>query len=184
MPKTKSRRPEPRKKTKSLTEFAKKIKPLKTPDLPPQIQKTKGKVTDLGMMQFLFNLFLLNEKLPRHNKMTNEEIKRQLYREFPEYMATRKDILEEKTRKAGGRRPPDPNSINYYRYLFNIGKLVKNSTPPLCSFRYNIEGEKVSSRSADKVIDAVDVKSYLTRYGFDREGTPPVKPYVPKRVNA
>ena len=108
---TKTKR-KPSSKTKSFTEFAKKIKPQKTPDIPPQIQKTKGKVTGLGLMQFLYNLFLLNERLPKNSKMTNEEIHRQVVREFPEYMASRIKKLDEKVKRNGRKKPPDPNTIN------------------------------------------------------------------------
>ena len=165
---------------KTLRQFASKIKPQRTPDKPSAIAKTRGRVTNLGICRFLHNLFVLNETLPKENKMTNEELRRQLFREFPDYLKEKhREYLVRQ--KASDRPLPDPSAVNYYRYLYNIGRLCRGEDTPYCSFRYDIDGEKVSTRSGDKRLDAVGIRSYLESFGFTQEGSARARPYKPKK---
>ena len=116
--------------------------------------KTCGKKTKLGIMAFWATLFEGNELLPRNKKMTNAEIERQVRLEFP-HEETLMENLD------SGRQ-----TVNYYRHLYNVGKLTKpRGTPPKhISFRYNEVGKIVDTRSGKRVLNSDEYDALLARY--------------------
>ena len=126
-----------------------------TPDAPRKTwHRTHGKKTGLGIMAFWATLFEGNEILPKGKKMTNAEIERQVRLEFPH----EKTLLENLD---SGRQ-----SVNYYRHLYNKGRMSKpkGSPPETLSFRYNEAGVKVDTRSGNKVLDAKAIKAVEAKY--------------------
>tara|TARA_R110002020_G_scaffold115383_1_gene265297 strand:+ start:5138 stop:5632 length:495 start_codon:yes stop_codon:yes gene_type:complete len=117
--------------------------------------KTCGKKTQLGIMAFWATLFEGNELLSRNKKMTNAEIERQVRLEFP-HEETLMENLD------SGRQ-----TVNYYRHLYNVGKLTKpRGTPPKhISFRYSNVGKVVDTRSGKRLLTQEEIDELLERYG-------------------
>ena len=125
----------------------------KTEDPPRKSwHRTHGKKTGLGIMAFWRTLFEGNELLPVSKKMTNAEIERQVRLEFPH----EKVLLENLDT---GRQ-----SVNYYRHLYNKGRMTKGSPPDMISFRYNDEGKIVSTRAGKNILTAEEQEAYKLKY--------------------
>jgi|TARA_R110000824_G_scaffold229932_3_gene417540 hypothetical protein len=127
----------------------------KTPDPPRKAwYRTHGKRTGLGIMAFWATLFEGNELLPKSKKMTNAEIERQVRSEFPHEQTLLENL-------DSGRQ-----SVNYYRHLYNKGRMSKpKGTPPQhISFRYNEEGLVIDTRTGKRMLDEVEVVEYAKRY--------------------
>ena len=137
------------KKRKPLTVDT--IKVERTPDKRREYYARAGKEYGLGVNQFLYTLFCLNEDLPRVKKMTDEEIRRQIVTEYAKY----KD-----TREFYGRQH---DAIVDARQRFNRGMLGPDKGhPPLkCSFRYNDRGEPIHRMT---VMTAADKADYLAHW--------------------
>jgi len=105
-------------------------------------------------MTFWATLFEGNELLTRTKKMTNAEIERQVRLEFP-HEPTLMENLD------SGRQ-----TVNYYRHLYNVGKLTKpRLTPPNhISFRYNETGQVVDTRTGKRVLTKEEHNELLERY--------------------
>ena len=125
---------------------AKKINPAKL-DKILDIQKTE----DPPRKSWHRTLFEGNELLPVSKKMTNAEIERQVRLEFPH----EKVLLENLDT---GRQ-----SVNYYRHLFNKGRMTKKVTPESISFRYNDKGQIVSTRSGRLFLE-FEKSEYMAKY--------------------
>ena len=109
----------------------------RTPDPIPKRRycaRSEGIRTGLGICQFWATLFEANERLVQRKKMTDAEIKRQVAEEFPGREAVRK-LLDGVT------------TVNYYRRLYNKGRLTSGRIPKLPSRRYGIDGVRVNGRS-------------------------------------
>ena len=131
------------------------IKIENTPDPPRKtFQKTSGKKTGLGIMTFWATIFEGNELLPRTKKMTNAEIERQVRLEFPHEETLMENLDSGK------------QTVNYYRHLYNVGKLTKpRGTPPNhISFRYNEAGQVVDTRTGKRVLTKEEHNELLERY--------------------
>jgi len=127
----------------------------KTPDPPRKAwYRTHGRRTGLGIMAFWATLFEGNELLPKSKKMTNAELERQVRSEFPHEQTLLENL-------DSGRQ-----SVNYYRHLYNKGRMSKpKGTPPQhISFRYNEEGFVVDTRTGKRMLDEVEVEEYAKRY--------------------
>lgn len=109
------------------------IKVEKTSDTKREYHSRAGKEYGLGVNQFIYTLFCLNEDLPRVKKMTDAEIRRQIATEYARY----KD-----TREFYGKKH---DAIVDARQRFNRGQLGpdKGHPPRRCSFRYNERGEAI-----------------------------------------
>lgn len=149
----------------TLTAFRKLIEPKSTPDKVIHRGKVRGKKSNLPLGQFIFNLFVLNEQLPSSRKMTNEELKRQIFKDFPHHRHVLEPLFEKNI-----------YSVNTWRAQYNRKQLIQEE-PPCCSFRYNLDGQKVDSRTGKKIFNDADILSYLDYYGYTAEGTPPTKEY-------
>tara|TARA_R110000787_G_scaffold154816_1_gene268512 strand:- start:9 stop:500 length:492 start_codon:yes stop_codon:yes gene_type:complete len=126
-----------------------------TPDPPRKTwHRTHGKVTGLGIMAFWATIFEANEILPKLKKMTNAELERQVRKEFP-HEATLLENLDT------GRQ-----SVNYYRHLFNKGRMSKpkGSSPEKISFRYDTDGVIVDTRSGKRKLSSDVVKDIDFKY--------------------
>ena len=125
----------------------------KTADRPRKSwHRTCGLNTKLGIMAFWKLLFEGNEKLPANQKMTNAEIERQVRIEFS-HESTLLENLD------SGRQ-----SVNYYRHLYNKGRMTNGEAPELLSFRYDERGNKVQTRTASKLLTEADEKAYVEKY--------------------
>lgn len=127
----------------------------KTPDPPRKTWfKTEGKKSGLGIMAFWAALFRGNEMLSKSKKMTNAEIERQVRLEFP-HEQTLMDNLD------SGRQ-----TVNYYRHLYNVGKLTKpkGEPPEHVSFRYNTDGIPVDTRTGKRPLSEEQWESLWSRY--------------------
>lgn len=126
-----------------------------TPDPPRKTwHRTHGKRTGLGIMAFWATIFEANEILPKMKKMTNAELERQVRKEFP-HEATLLENLD------SGRQ-----SVNYYRHLFNKGRMSKpkGSIPEKISFRYNIDGVIVDTRSGRRILTEEEMANLIKKY--------------------
>ena len=103
-------------------------------------------------MAFWKLLFEGNEKLPTNQKMTNAEIERQVRLEFP-HESTLLENLD------SGRQ-----SVNYYRHLYNKGRMTNGETPELLSFRYDERGNRVNTRTATRLLTEQEIKEYIAKY--------------------
>ena len=137
------------------------ITPKNTPDKPRRVvHRTIGRRTGLGVCSFMFNLMELNEMLPKNKKMTNEELKRQLFDEFPTHLSQLQRSFDQGN-----------SSVNYYRTLYNEGRLIRSREPKNCAFRYNINGDKVDARSGKKLLSLKEQNDWRRKYGYKPEGS-------------
>lgn len=97
-------------------------------------QKTVNKVqrgveTGLGITQFVSTLLEANEQLPLSRKLTDETIKQQLIKEFP-------NAKNVKKLKSGA------ITVGYYRTLYNLGHFsVGGKKPKQKSHRWTADGQ-------------------------------------------
>tara|TARA_R100001163_G_C5068474_1_gene208860 strand:+ start:5768 stop:6253 length:486 start_codon:yes stop_codon:yes gene_type:complete len=125
----------------------------KTKDPPRKAwHRTHGKKTGLGIMAFWKTLFEGNEILPKSKKMTNAEIERQVRLEFPH----EKTLLENLDT---GRQ-----SVNYYRHLYNKGRMTKGDAPEHISFRYDGDGKIVNTRTGNRLLSEEEIDAYIEKY--------------------
>ena len=94
-----------------------------------------AKATKKSLFHFLFDLFMWNEIAPREKRRTDGGIAAIVLAEFPTYVSLRRNLDSEK------------HGINYYRQLFNTGRLSKGQPAPYVSFRYDLQGNRISSRT-------------------------------------
>jgi hypothetical protein len=122
----------------------KKLGTRKTPDthtMRKKWAKKRGKHTGLGVCQFLATLFVANEIVPEKDKLTDEEIKRQILREFPE-----------KIKQLGPLGSVGDRTVGSWRTDFNKGKFTTGQRPERVSYRYNMDGKRVNGRTGAKVL--------------------------------
>jgi len=116
----------------------------------PYTPKSKGKRTGMGVCKFWALLFVMNEKLPLHEKMSDNEIKRQVLVEFPNQKSTKR-LKEGK------------QTVNYHRTLYNTGrytpqeteaygKPAENNAELPRSYRYNSIGQRVAGHNPKRVL--------------------------------
>lgn len=102
---------------------------------------TRGKNTQLGICSFWATLFLANEGLRKSEKMTDAEIKRQVLAEFP------KDEQPPRTQESLRKLDEGEVTVNYYRGLYNKGRLTGKKIPKHLSKRYGNIGEVINGRT-------------------------------------
>ena len=94
-----------------------------TPDAKPKTvrqARTVGLRSGLGITAFWATLFKANEDLTKKKKMTDEEIKRHVIAEFPDRIAVR---------RLGAVGEKGEVTVNYYRILYNRGRLTHAVIP-------------------------------------------------------
>jgi hypothetical protein len=124
-----------------------------TPDKPrKKWHRTHGVKTGLGIMAFWALLFDANEIRLKSEKMTNAEIERLVREEFP-HEETLLNNLD------SGRQ-----SVNYYRHLFNKGRMNRGKTPTMISLRYDIDGNVVDTRSGSHIASQKEIAGYTEKY--------------------
>lgn len=113
----------------------------KTPDTKAYatIRRTRGLKFGLSPKEHWAGLFELNERLPKHKKMTDEEIKRQMLKEFPDHLGI-------KALGGVGEKSKHGMTVNQFRKRFNQGKLTPHP-PQILSKRYDINGNEVNPRT-------------------------------------
>lgn len=112
-----------------------------------------AKRTRKGLFHFIYDLFMWNEVVTRDRRRTDQSIKEVILAEFP---ASKHPILRKNL-------DSDDKGINYYRQLFNTGKLSRGAPPPYVSFRYNITGNRIDTRSG-KEMSSKQQKAHMERY--------------------
>lgn len=96
---------------------------------------THGLLTGLSMSEFYWNLFELNEELPRNKKMTDETIANFVGQEFPESKFATAFSAKQRL-----------YHVSRYRSLYNTGRLFfhkeigRGRLPTKKSYRYDIYG--------------------------------------------
>lgn len=121
------------------------IQVKKTPDARRStnyVPRTQGQNTGMGICEFWVYLFELNEKLPKGRKMTDEEIKRQMWIEFPE----RKSV-----HRLGPVGSKGDATVNENRQLYNRGRFTRGVPPTKKSRRYGIDGSQVNPRTGKPI---------------------------------
>jgi len=92
------------------------------------IHKSYGQTTSMGICRFVQLLFIANETIPKHARMTDEQLARILVSEFPESKRVKNH--------------PRSRLMSYYRSHYNSGSLIpKEGVPLLKSRRYTKSGE-------------------------------------------
>lgn len=100
--------------------------------------KDAGRTTGCSVMQFWALLFELNEKNPRHKKLTDEMILAAFANEFPGRTCTKR-LVDRKV------------TINVYRCWYNAGRCTGGKKPDYPSFRYDLDGDPINVRSGMKM---------------------------------
>lgn len=137
----------------SHSEFMELIAIKKTKDKPRKSwYRTKGKKTQMGIMAFWRYLFEANEILDTENKMTNAEIERQVRLEFPHEDRLIRNLDSGK------------QSVNYYRHLYNKGRMDNGVCPKHISFRYDYDGRIVNTRTGIQLLTRADIQRYIEKY--------------------
>lgn len=101
-------------------------------------KRTTGKKFKLGLCEFLYHLFLTNERAPRRKKMTDAEIIRQVCIEY-RYVPAVYNIWKRN----------DLRLVYVKRSEYNRGVLTTNDPPPaeeLTSFSYDENGDPINPR--------------------------------------
>lgn len=112
-----------------------------------------GRRTKLSLGRFLAAVFETNELNPPHQKLTNAAIERLLFDEFPQ----KKEAFL-RARKSG------KGGVNYYRYLYNLGRLTGGIAPPYISFRYNDLGQPVDTRTGKRILTVREREEIIARF--------------------
>lgn len=107
--------------------------------------RTKGKNFEGGIMLWWATLFQANEALPPRKKLTDESIKEAILNEFP-------DLGYDAPTKLGKSGENGRETVNYYRYLYNAGRLTSGKVPEIKSYRYNKEGKRVNGRTGTRLL--------------------------------
>tara|TARA_Y100001934_G_scaffold13174_1_gene16096 strand:+ start:213 stop:785 length:573 start_codon:yes stop_codon:yes gene_type:complete len=125
----------------------------KTKDKPRKAwHRTCGKKTGVGIMTFWAFIFEGNETLPPEERMTNAEIERQVRAEFPHESTLIRNL------------DTGNQSVNYYRHLYNKGRMNDGIPPKKLSFRYNEDGDKVNTRTGRRKLSRNEIKEYKQKY--------------------
>lgn len=101
--------------------------------------KVLGIDTRLGICSYIRILLEVNETLPRHKKMTDDQLTRQVVTEFPNARSTR--------RLLSGEVP-----FGYWRTRYNHNLIGLGSKPARKSRRYTAKGRLANSRTGRVLI--------------------------------
>jgi hypothetical protein len=107
---------------------------------------TRGEVTNMGICAFWATLFLANEGLPRTKKMTDAEIKAKVLNEFPA------ESQPDRTRGSLEKLELGIVTVNYYRGLYNKGRLTRETAPDNPSKRYGDSGDIVNPKTGRPIL--------------------------------
>lgn len=109
-------------------QFSLKVRRVADPNPDRKIQrKSAGKRTRLGICEFVAALLETNETLPKHRKLTDATLTREIVREFPD----RKPVLKMLRGILG---------MGYWRALYNSGKLTNGRVPATRANRWTEDG--------------------------------------------
>lgn len=127
-----------RKNTKKTTQRSTTLTIKKGFTYKPSVKrKSHGRTTGLGVMEYWAFLFALNEGLSKPDKMTDDEIVRQMEKEFPKRKTVTARIHQGKIQ------------VGWYRCRYNNGLLTgqNKKKPKQKSYRYNDEGLRIDGQS-------------------------------------
>jgi len=96
------------------------------------VHKSRGIKSGLGVCSFAADLLRVNEDLPKHRRMTDEEMRRIMIEEF----SHRLTLARSSIRRLYERRI----TMGYYRTLYNMGHLIKKK-PRKLSHQFDTKGE-------------------------------------------
>lgn len=170
--------PDPKKRTLQKTRPHKIITVEVPPNLAARLQAEKvgkwkrGTTSNLSIAGYLTFLFELNEYLPTRHKLTEYQIAKLLANEFPT-----SSMMQRLFRVVNGDRSDvrRQDTVQYYRYRYNRGILFPTHPGRIgpISFKYNINGERISFYSPKEVpLSEKEYEATIKRYGPDkrREG--------------
>lgn len=124
------------------------------PDMRFRRHKSFGKVTNVGVCSWFFDMFTLNELQVKTRRATNAEIERLVCLEF----AHRDKLVR------GLKDPDNPNCINLFRHKYNKGVLITRTPPVYLSVRYNHKGIAVDSRTGQVPLTKSAYLDLLAKY--------------------
>jgi hypothetical protein len=93
-----------------------------------------GRTTKVGVVQTWCELFERNEKSPKNQKQTDEQISKQMHCEFP----TKTSAIFDQ--------------VQAVRNRYNKGALLRGKLPKVQSYRYDAEGNKTTVRAGRQTI--------------------------------
>jgi len=132
----------------------------KTPDRLREHAERTGIKYGIGVSNFIWNLFVLNETLPRMKKMTDTEIVRQIIEEYRKY----KDTVAYYSKTS--------HCIVEARARFNRGIIGPNPQlripPEVLSYRYNAEGKRVYRGKVASEKVELRIQAHWTAVHMDR----------------
>ena len=118
----------------------------------------RGLRTGMGLLEFLETIFIANENRSKTGKITDEEIARQIIREFPRCRTS--TALRQWLR--GGKQTSvrtEPATVNRFRNKYNAGRLGtpdpetgEYHPPVIQSHRYGPDGSIVNPRTGRKIV--------------------------------
>lgn len=111
-----------------------------------------GKCSGLGMFQFIAQMLEANERAAKEDKLTDASLELMLIDEYPQ---NKRMIEVFRTRL---------RTINYYRDLYNRGRLTNDKPPPVISYRYNEFGLAVNLRHSDILLSTQDRMNYAKKF--------------------
>lgn len=150
MPKDKRKKPRPGKQPKRVKNMMRLYRGVSAKKKKkPQFV---GRCSGLGLFRFIAQVFEQNERVAREDRLTNEAIELMLLDEFGHNKALVEGF------KTGKR------TVNYYRDLYNRGRMHNDEPPPVISFRYNSAGLAVDLRNGTKLLETKDRLEYSRKF--------------------
>lgn len=128
-------------------------------------QKAKGRTSGLGICGFFALLFEANELASKKRKLTNEQIEKEVRKEFP----NRKGYFFKGARpvnnRPGGSSPSwGKISVNTYRQKYNKGVFTRKVPPERYSFRYDKQGLVVDTTTGKRFLLPEEIKAINLRH--------------------
>jgi len=145
----------PRKKKQKKVGFDLSALPdIQVPDPPTRNVKNPGRTSGLGMHEFIGELLLANERCPIHSRRTNAALLATILYEYNDDQELEAKFTDTQ----------HPYTVNYFRHLFNIGRLTRGERPPALSYRYNENGVAVDTRTGKKPLTPEQRTKYKEKY--------------------
>lgn len=98
------------------------------------VKREVGRTTKVGVVQTWCELFERNEKSAKNQKLTDEQISKQMHREFP----TKSSVIFDR--------------VQMVRNRYNKGALLRGKLPKAQSHRYDAEGIKTTVRRGRQTV--------------------------------
>jgi hypothetical protein len=141
--------------------------------------RVAGRVTGLSYHGYWIWIFNINEYLPKDLKLTDFAIAMNVVGEFPHHLPVKRLLQEfdedplERAKSLAQPGNPQPYRVRRFRRMYNKGILLKRHGKPLgrhgpVSFRYNNDGDPVSSFNYHHVLTPEKMLKLIHFYGGER----------------